>query len=104
MRWCTNHTKPLSIRQPLQPRSWEGSVRHVLQSVLGFQRGRMPNKDGIDFIKGNRRLERDVADIHKTLNSDKEHMEKSDQIINSSHEQEIGQLQIWSVWASDFGE
>lgn len=63
----------------------------------------MLNKDGIDFIKGNQRSGRDVADIHKTLNSDKEHMEKSDQVIDS-HEQEIGQLQLLSVGARDVGE
>lgn len=56
------------------------------------------NDDGINFLKGNRRLERELSAIHETLTSLKGHAEKTDQTIQH-HEQEIEQLRLFSVGA-----
>lgn len=63
------------------------------------------NSNGIDFLKNNRRLERDVTSIREALLSLKDHVEERDHVIEDhekklqNHKQEIEQLRLFSIGA-----
>lgn len=65
------------------------------------------NSEGIDLLKGNRRLGRELADIRKILNNMSTHMAERDEVILAcdrrieAYDRRIERLELLSVGARD---